>query len=116
MVRRVRAGRAAALTVDGPTGPPRIVQPGIVQLARLTGGWILPITFSSARPRFLSSWDRYLLPRLFSRSVVLYGEAFPVGKETSDEVALERIAEALDAATGEADRLMGITPPPVWTD
>src|SRR5713101_5014300 len=42
MVRRVRSGRAGALTVDGPTGPPRIVQPGIVQLARLTGAWILP--------------------------------------------------------------------------
>jgi len=115
MVRRVRSGRAAALTVDGPTGPHRVVQPGIVQLARLTGGWILPITSSCARPRFLSSWDRYLLPLPFSRAVVLYGEPFPVAKETSDGIALQRIAGALDDATREADRIMGITPPEVWT-
>ena len=49
MVRQVRSGRHAALTVDGPKGPPRIVQPGVVQLARLTGAWILPITYASAR-------------------------------------------------------------------
>ena len=111
MVRRVRAGRDAALTVDGPTGPPRIVQPGIVQLARLTGGWILPITSSSSRPRFLASWDRYLLPRPFSRNVVLYGRPFPIGEALSDEQALAAIGDALDEATREADRETGIRPP-----
>ena len=115
MVRRVRGGRAAALTVDGPTGPPRVVQPGIVQLARLTGGWILPITFSSARPRFLASWDRYLLPRPFSRNAVVYGEPFPVPGDVSPERAVEQIAAALDDVTREADRRMEVTPPDVWT-
>jgi lysophospholipid acyltransferase (LPLAT)-like uncharacterized protein len=111
MVRRVRAGKTAALTVDGPTGPARVVQPGIVHLARLTGGWILPITYSSDRPRFLASWDRYLTPLPFSRNVVLYGEAFPIGEETSDEEAGGRIAAALDDATREADALTGIVAP-----
>lgn len=115
MVRRVRSGSTAALTVDGPTGPPRVVQPGIVHLARLTGGWVLPITFSSDRPRFLSSWDRYLMPLPFSGNVVLYGEPFPIGKETTDAEALDRIARALDGATQEADEVTGITPPEAWT-
>jgi lysophospholipid acyltransferase (LPLAT)-like uncharacterized protein len=115
MVRQIRSGRGAALTVDGPTGPPRVVQPGIVELARLTGGWILPITSSSAAPRFLSSWDRYLLPMPFSANVVLYGEPFPIGDEDSDEDARRRIASALDEATVEADRSTGITPPEIWT-
>jgi lysophospholipid acyltransferase (LPLAT)-like uncharacterized protein len=115
MVRRVRAGSSAALTVDGPTGPPRRVQPGIVELARLTGGWILPITSSSARPRFLQSWDRYLLPRPFSRNVVVYGEAFAVPREGDPDVTADRIAGALDDATREADLRMGVTPPDVWT-
>lgn len=115
MVRRIRSGRSGALTVDGPTGPPREVQPGIVQLARMTGGWILPITSSSARARFLASWDRYLLPMPFSRNVVVYGEPFPVGPEESDLQAQERVARALDDATHEADDAAGITPPEVWT-
>src|SRR5262249_17553981 len=88
MVRFVRSGRHAALTVDGPKGPPRVVQPGVVELARLTGAWILPITSSSARPRFLKSWDRYLLPRLFAKCVVLYGEPFSIEANLSDSEAI----------------------------
>jgi lysophospholipid acyltransferase (LPLAT)-like uncharacterized protein len=115
MVRRIRAGANAALTVDGPTGPPRQVQPGIVQLVRLTGGWILPISSSSARPHFLRSWDRYLLPMPFSRNVVVYGEPFPIGEEESNENVQALIGHALDDATREADRKTGIAPPELWT-
>jgi lysophospholipid acyltransferase (LPLAT)-like uncharacterized protein len=114
LVRQVRFGRCAALTVDGPKGPPRVVQPGIVQLAKLTGGWILPITSSCSRPRFLASWDRYLLPLPFSRGVVAYGEPFSIPMDQPDAEAARRIAEALDAATAEADADAGITPPEIW--
>lgn len=103
MVREVRRGRHAALTVDGPRGPARTVQPGVVALARLTGAWILPISFSSARPKFLKSWDRYLLPLPFSRNIVAYGEPFPIPRELSDEEATDRISAALDAVTAAAD-------------
>ncbi len=111
MVRLVRSGRHAALTVDGPKGPPRVVAPGVVQLARLTGAWILPITSSCSRPRFLASWDRYLLPYPFSKAVVAYGGSFPIPPDVSDEAALARIASALDAATAQADAAAGIHPP-----
>ncbi len=114
MVRLVRSGRHAALTVDGPKGPPRVVQPGVVQLARLTGAWILPITSSSSKPRFLASWDRYLLPYPFSRAVVAYGEPFPIPRDMSDEIALARIASALDTATEQADAAAGVRPPSPW--
>ena len=114
MVRSVRSGRAAALTVDGPKGPPRVVAPGVVQLARLTGAWVLPITSSAAKPRFLASWDRYLLPLPFSQGFVAYGEPFPIPREMPDGDARWRIASALDAATAEADAAAGVTPPPPW--
>ena len=111
MVRQIRNGRHAALTVDGPRGPARVVAPGIVQLARLTGGWILPISSSASRPRFLKSWDRYLLPMPFSRGVVAYGEAFPIPREMSDEDAAAKIAAAIDATTGDADEMLRISAP-----
>lgn len=110
MVRQVRSGRHAALTVDGPRGPARVVQPGVVQLARLTGAWILPISSSSSRGRFLRSWDRFLVPRPFARGVVAYGEPFPISRELSDETATARIGAALDDATAEADTAAGILP------
>jgi lysophospholipid acyltransferase (LPLAT)-like uncharacterized protein len=114
MIELVRAGHAAALTIDGPKGPPRVVQPGVVRLARETGAWILPFTGSSTRPWFLKSWDRYLVPKPFSRNVVVYGEPFAVPPEMTDAEAMARIAGAVDAITREADEATGITPPPPW--
>ena len=116
MVRAMRGGRHGALTVDGPRGPARVVQSGVVELARLTGAWILPISFSSRPGRFLASWDRYLLPLPFSRNVVAYGEPFEIGKQSSAPAAERRIAEAIDRTTRDADEATGITPPSVWTD
>ena len=111
MIQEVRAGRNAALTVDGPKGPARVVQPGVVRLARLTGAWILPISFSSSWPLFFRSWDRYLVPKPFSRNFVSYGEPFPVDAGLSNEAALVKIGAALDAITREADSRAGICPP-----
>lgn len=112
MVRRVRSGHHAALTVDGPQGPARVVQPGVIRLARLTEAWILPISFSSSRPLLLSSWDRFLLPKPFSRNVVAYGDPFAISKEMPDEAALAKVRAALDDVTAEADRAAGISLPP----
>ena len=103
MVRQVRSGRNVALTVDGPRGPARVVQPGVLRLARLTKAWILPISFSSSWPLFLSSWDRFLIPKPFSTNFVTYGEPFTIPEEMSDEAALAKIRVALDDVTDEAD-------------
>ena len=102
--RYLEAGHPAALTVDGPKGPPRVVQEGIVTLARRAGAWVLPVSAGTSRPRFLRSWDRYLVPLPFARSFVTYGEPFRLGAE-SDQDALAKIGRAIDQATEEADRL-----------
>ncbi|MEX0879353.1 MAG: lysophospholipid acyltransferase family protein [Thermoanaerobaculia bacterium] len=114
MIELVQAGHPAALTVDGPKGPPRVVQPGILQLARRTGAWVLPVTGSSTRPWFMKSWDRCLVPKPFSRCFVAYGEPFPVLHEGDDAPILARIGAAIDAATREADAAAGVVPPPPW--
>ena len=114
MIEEVRAGHPAALTVDGPKGPPRVVQPGILRLVRETGAWILPVIGASSRPRFLRSWDRVLVPLPLSSNVVTYGEPFALSADDDDARAGRRIAKALDLATVEADRAVGVVPPPPW--
>jgi lysophospholipid acyltransferase (LPLAT)-like uncharacterized protein len=76
----------------------------------MTKAWILPISFSSSWPLFLRSWDRYLVPKPFSRNVVAYGTPFAVPPEMSDEAALDKIRLALDAVSAEADRSAGARP------
>jgi len=113
LARLAAEGHATALTVDGPKGPPRVVQEGIVTLARRSGAWILPVSAGATRPRFLESWDRYLVPKAFSRNFVVYAEPFRLGK-LDDAAAGARIKAGIDAATAEADALAGVTPPPPW--
>jgi len=54
------------------------VQIGVVELARLTGRPVIPITFSASRKRIFNSWDRFLLPYPFSKGVFIYGEPVAV--------------------------------------
>jgi lysophospholipid acyltransferase (LPLAT)-like uncharacterized protein len=52
----IRAGQAGAdvvITPDGPRGPRQVVQPGVVQLAQITGLPIVPLTFSCSKKK---SW------------------------------------------------------------
>ncbi len=91
-----------------------MAQLGVLRLARETGAWILPFTGASSRPWFLKSWDRYLVPKPFSRCVVGYGEPFAIPADMPDAEALEKIGAAVDAITTEVDRLVGVVPPPPW--
>ena len=111
MVRQVRSGHNVALTVDGPRGPARVVQAGVVRLAQMTKAWILPISFSSSSPLFLASWDRQLVPKPFSRNFVAYGEPFAIPSDMPDDAALAKIRIALDEVTAEADAHAGTRPP-----
>src|SRR5207245_3932440 len=49
MARLGRAGGDPAVTPDGPRGPRCIAQPGVVELAQLTGLPIIPLTFAASK-------------------------------------------------------------------
>ncbi len=104
--------RWAALTPDGPRGPARRCKTGVLRLADALDAPIMPVGTSSARPRFLRSWDRYLLPLPFSRCVVVFGEPLRRAEGESDEAFLSRVDSAIDAMTDEADRLCGVAGAP----
>lgn len=52
LVAKGRAGRDLGITPDGPKGPRGVVQPGAIQLARLTGLPIFPLTFGASKKKF----------------------------------------------------------------
>jgi lysophospholipid acyltransferase (LPLAT)-like uncharacterized protein len=65
--------RLGALTTDGPRGPARRSKPGLGLLCEALDAPVLPVGASSTRPKFLRSWDRFLVPRPFSACVVVLG-------------------------------------------
>ncbi|MBM2836962.1 MAG: uncharacterized protein HW409_1151, partial [candidate division NC10 bacterium] len=91
---------------DGPRGPRAKVKSGVIELAKLTGAPIVPVTFSAARRRPLKSWDAFLIPLPFSRAVYIWGDPMYVEPmATKEEVAKYQdiLAERLDLLTMKAD-------------
>lgn len=87
-VRRiVRDGQGGHLgiTPDGPRGPRRVVQPGLVYLAARTGLPIVLVGFAYCRPWRMQSWDRFAVPRPFSRARCLTAEPIVVPPEADKE-------------------------------
>jgi hypothetical protein len=111
ILRKIREGFDVAFTPDGPKGPARKAQLGIVQAARLAGVPIVPVGFAARKCTRLGSWDAFLIPWPFTRVAYYYGEPIEVPR-TADEKALEalrrRVEEALEGATREAERAVGL--------
>lgn len=106
MILALKEGLDLVITPDGPKGPRAKVKSGVIELAKLTGAPIVPVTFSAARRRSLKSWDAFLLPLPFSRAVYIWGEPIYVDPTaTKEEVAKhqELLAVRLDLLTMEAD-------------
>ncbi|MBN1504010.1 MAG: lysophospholipid acyltransferase family protein [Candidatus Eisenbacteria bacterium] len=70
MCASLRNGQDAAVAPDGPTGPRRRVQPGIVYMAQRTGAALVPTACEAERWLVLNTWDRFQVPLPFSRVVV----------------------------------------------
>ncbi|HUC43918.1 MAG TPA: lysophospholipid acyltransferase family protein [Candidatus Sulfotelmatobacter sp.] len=111
ILRKVEDGCDVGLTPDGPRGPRRRVQPGVVAVARFTGLPIVPVTFSASPARRLRSWDGTLVPRFFSKGLFLYGTPITVpraARPAAQEEARLRLEAELDRITDLADDTMGI--------
>lgn len=109
ILRKVADGCDVGLTPDGPRGPRRRVQPGVVAVARFTGLPIIPVTFSASPARRLKTWDRTLLPKFFSKGLFVYGTPIRVPRDADEGVQEDRrraLESELDRITDLADDAM----------
>ncbi len=67
MKRAIEAGYIMAITPDGPRGPRYSISPGVIKLAQITEGLILPIHVTYSSYWQLKTWDGFMIPKPFSR-------------------------------------------------
>jgi lysophospholipid acyltransferase (LPLAT)-like uncharacterized protein len=104
LVAQLRAGERAAITPDGPRGPRRRAQAGLVGAARLSGRPVIAVGIGVQRCWRLRSWDRFAVPKPFSRVRLVYGEPVHVPhRGGSDEEWLARIQAEMDRVTRIAE-------------
>jgi lysophospholipid acyltransferase (LPLAT)-like uncharacterized protein len=96
--------------VDGPKGPKGIVKPGLISLAQISGAVILPIIVSTNKAWIMGSWDQFLVPKLFSKVTIEWGQPFVVPRDQDparfEEIRME-IEKSLSGAYAEADLSAG---------
>jgi lysophospholipid acyltransferase (LPLAT)-like uncharacterized protein len=98
MKRAIEDGYIMAITPDGPRGPRYSLTPGLVKLAQVTGGFILPVhvTYSHFW-QFKKSWDGFMIPKPFATVNITFDILHEVPRTATEEefeyqrVRLERM-------------------------
>jgi lysophospholipid acyltransferase (LPLAT)-like uncharacterized protein len=90
--RAIQDGSDVCLTPDGPRGPRYGMQPGVVKLAESTAAPVIPVHVRFSSAWRLKTWDRFVIPKPFSRVEVTFAEP----------IVLTR---GMDAETFENERL-----------
>jgi lysophospholipid acyltransferase (LPLAT)-like uncharacterized protein len=94
---RVAGESHVAITPDGPRGPRRRVQLGVVYLAAKTGMPIIPMGIGYDRPWRMKSWDRFAIPRPFRRARCITGRQIVV-PENADRDQIEAYRQQVEEA------------------
>jgi len=79
------AGRDVVITPDGPRGPAYELGPGLIFLAQKTGAPVLPINMEYSSCWRVKSWDRFIIPRPFSKVRVIIGRPERIRSTSSDD-------------------------------
>ncbi|MEM6798326.1 MAG: lysophospholipid acyltransferase family protein [Planctomycetota bacterium] len=102
-----RRGESTHLTItpDGPRGPRRVCAPGPIYLASRLQMPIVAMGFAYSRPWRMKSWDRFAIPKPFSRArAVIGGEIHvppAIGREQQEDWRVH-IEQVLNEMTDEA--------------
>jgi lysophospholipid acyltransferase (LPLAT)-like uncharacterized protein len=70
----IETGRTAIFTADGPVGPIYQTKMGPIKLAQLTGAPIGAFHLQPERAWVMKSWDRFLIPKPFTRICVSWAQ------------------------------------------
>lgn len=107
------SGSPAIFTADGPRGPVYQTKMGPIKLAHMAGAPIGAFHLLPERAWTMRSWDRFLVPKPFTRIVVSWARWTRVPEDlTADkfESKREELTAAIERARANALRYLGRVP------
>ena len=88
----LNSGHDVLITPDGPRGPAYELGPGIIFLAQKTGAPVVPVHMEYSSCWRVKSWDRFIIPRPFSKVRVIVGQPQQIrSTSTPEEFETERL-------------------------
>ena len=93
MIEHLKTKGFGAHILDGPTGPMGKVKAGAVKMALESGAALVPCCARAENAWFFNSWDRFMLPKPFSRVTLEFGDPIIVDTDETDFEGLRRRLE-----------------------
>ena len=109
ILREAKRGKNIAFTPDGPRGPAGVLKEGVIFAAQSSRLPIMPVVFAAKKYITLRSWDRMIIPKPFSKGVVIYGQPILVPRDGDAEEWRVRVETTLNELSAEAERLVNET-------
>ncbi|MDH5718061.1 MAG: lysophospholipid acyltransferase family protein [Spirochaetia bacterium] len=72
---------AAVTTPDGPKGPVYKFQAGTITLSQITQVPIIPVTFAAKKAWVFNSWDKFIVPKPFTKAYFSFGKPILIPRE-----------------------------------
>jgi lysophospholipid acyltransferase (LPLAT)-like uncharacterized protein len=85
MIDFAKNGYSIALTPDGPKGPPHKLKAGAVVSAKKAKLPLVLVGIGFKNKRHLNSWDRFQVPKFFTKANVIYSDPVYVNENLSRE-------------------------------
>ena len=105
----MRRGYSIVTTADGPRGPLFEFKAGAVLMARIGAVPIVPVGCAAEKAWSLNRWDRFMIPKPFSRVAIVVGEPQHIPADTPlDELEPHRlrVQQAVMSAMQECSRML----------
>ena len=120
MLKVLKHGGIISITPDGPRGPRQRMQKSAIDIARMSGAVLVPVSNSMSPFKMLGTWDRMIVPLPFAKGIFAVGQPVEVPRDASPE-QLEEIRytmeQTLNQMTQRLDKETGIiTPEPAPLD
>ena len=94
--------------VDGPRGPHGIIKAGLLSIAQFAEIPIVPTIISGQRKWIFNSWDRFMIPKPFSRVIIRFGAPIFIERrleEASFEEKRLAVEKKLHELYADTDRI-----------
>ncbi len=103
LTRARQAGHKVAITADGPRGPVYVAKPGAAAVAQRSGSSASCFHLHPERAWILNSWDRFIIPKPFTRVHICWQAPQELPGTLSPDEATALLQQQLDRAVREGE-------------
>lgn len=107
MIKKARQGFTIGVAADGPRGPRYEAKAGAAYVALKSNVELVPLGVAYSRKwQFNKAWDKYQLPKFFSKVAFYFGEPLEITEEWLTESGAVQLKSLIDHADACAKQLL----------